>query len=590
MGIGGGIIRIIAAVVWRAARISWNTATARGVAERGAKSAILIGMSGWKSDSPEGKRGMTIIERPNKNAVTDATDIYRDAMRPFTLRNLKRIRGMDARAAIRNALSDSQLAQFDQNIQNGRSIEDAIDVSDIARIIRRYWRDAFRDSLPQGTDLRDSLSRITEIRNEASHPESEDIETKRAIDVLDDISEVLRLANAPDEAARVESIRDGLKPFSTPAHKFRQGGRDVYAFSLDLETLDNLLPERVDVRMVRDANRPLTPSHAKEIQDYLRERDDWLLGTLLLGISPEYVRFEPYYDAGEDAASAVGVLTIRDEGAREMKMFDGQHRRQAIKDALKELSHHSRHAAKLRALKDAALPVMLYAEDSIDALRQMFADAAKTRSIERNTVARFDMTDAFNQTALEIANESDFFKGRVEMERPTVARTSPHIIAINQLAATLKTLEVGYGGRVSRARNDGYMLELDALFERCWTWADDFMPSARSEYNDIMSGEIDSSDLPTLREETMAFNATVIRIFAGVYHEWLQQGLDPNLLAKFLHEASLKPRTRRGSLLVDAGAVPPGATAPTATRYIVQDAIAYIVKKAKDADSRAKQS
>ena len=533
---------------------------------------------------------MTIIERPNKNAVTAAVDIYRDAMRPFVSRNLKRVRGMGVEAAVRAALRDSQLTQFERNLADGRAVEDSIDVSDIAQIIRRHWRDAFQGALPRGTDLRDSLSRITEIRNEASHPESEDIEAKRAVDALNDISEVLRLANAPDEAARVESIRDGLTPFSTPAHKFRQGGRDVYAFSLDLETLDNLLPERVDDRMVRDANRPLTPSHAKEIQDYLRERDDWLLGTLLLGVSPEYVRFEPYYDDGEDAASAVGVLTIHDEGAREMKMFDGQHRRRAIKDALAELSHHSRHAAKLRALKAAALPVMLYAEPSIDALRQMFADAAKTRSIERNAIARFDMTDAFNQTALAIANESDLFDGRVEMEGSTVARTSPHIIAINQLAVTLKTLEVGYGGRVSRARNDGYMLELDALFERCRTWADDFMPSARSEYNDIMSGEIDNSDLPALREETMAFNATVIRMFAGVYYEWIQQGLDPNLLAKFLRGESLKPRMRSASLLVDAGAVPPGATAPVATRSIVQDAIAYIVKKAQDAGSRAKRS
>ena len=61
-------------------------------------------------------------------------------------------------------------------------------------------------------------------------------------------------------------------PFSTPAHKFRQGGRDVYAFTLDLETLDNLLPDRVDDRMVRGANRPLTKSHAKAIQDYLEDR------------------------------------------------------------------------------------------------------------------------------------------------------------------------------------------------------------------------------------------------------------------------------------------------------------------------------
>ena len=522
---------------------------------------------------------MTIIDRPNKNAIVAAMDIYRDAMRPFVSRNLKRMRGVDAETAIRRALADSQLTQFERNLAEGRGIEDAIDIAEIAQIMRRHWRDAFQDSFPRGTDLRDSLARVTELRNEASHPESEDIEIKRAVDVLNDMSDILRAANAPDAAAGVEEIRDEIKPFTTSAHKLTQGGRDVYAFSLDLETLDSLLPERVDERMVRDANRPLTPSHAKEIQDYLRKRDDWLLGTLMLGIAPEFVRFDSY-TGDADAASDVGVLTILKKGELEMKMFDGQHRRRAIGDALAELSSDSRRAAKLRALKEASLPVMLYAEPSIDALRQMFADAAKTRSIERNTITRFDRRDAFNRAALEIADTSDLFIGRVEMERSSVARTSHSIIAVNQLAMTLKTLEVGYGGRVNKTRNEGYMLELDALIERCWTWADDFMPSARIEYNDLMAGEIDNSELPAMREKTMAFNAAVIRIIAGCYHEWLKSGADARVLAEFLHGESLEPG-KRGGLLVDAGAVPPGATSPTTTRSIVTDAIDHIVGKAR---------
>ena len=36
-----------------------------------------------------------------------------------------------------------------------------------------------------------------------------------------------------------------------PAHRFRQGDRDVYYFTLDLAALDGLLPQRVDDSMVR---------------------------------------------------------------------------------------------------------------------------------------------------------------------------------------------------------------------------------------------------------------------------------------------------------------------------------------------------
>ncbi len=54
-----------------------------------------------------------------------------------------------------------------------------------------------------------------------------------------------------------------------PAHRFRQSARAVYYFALDLETPDGLLPQRVEDKVVREANRRLTPSHAKNIQRYL---------------------------------------------------------------------------------------------------------------------------------------------------------------------------------------------------------------------------------------------------------------------------------------------------------------------------------
>ena len=79
-----------------------------------------------------------------------------------------------------------------------------------------------------------------------------------------------------------------------PAHRFRQGGRDVYACALDLPALNARLPDRVDDRVVRDANRQLTPSHARRIQAYLSEREDWLLSALMLGVPPEAVEFRPY--------------------------------------------------------------------------------------------------------------------------------------------------------------------------------------------------------------------------------------------------------------------------------------------------------
>ncbi len=395
-----------------------------------------------------------------------------------------------------------------------------------------------------------------------------------------DVSKVLPEIDEPEHSQSVAGIRSVLMPFTTSAHRFRQGGRDVYAFTLDLEALDKLLPDRVDDRVVRDANRPLTASHAKNIQKYLEDRDDWLLGALLLGVSQDALEFQPYID-DSSAVSSVGELRIRADGVDSMKMFDGQHRRRAIKDVLNALSYDKNYSKKPSFLKEASLPIMIYVEDRIESLRQMFVDAAKTRSIERNTVTRFDQRDAFNLVALQIAEQSDLFAGRVEMERASVPRSSRNIIAINQLALTLKTVEVGYMGRVRKERNDSYMLDLESLFHRCWTWADDFMPAARDEYDDLMVGEVDNSDIPQERAKTMAYNATVIRILAGCYHEWTKDGDDWKPLAGFLRGASLKPGSHAGALLVDAGVVAPGGISPAGQRRQVKEAIDYIARHAE---------
>ena len=169
------------------------------------------------------------------------------------------------------------------------------------------------------------------------------------------------------------------------------------------------------------------------------------------------------------------------------------------------------------------------------------------------------------------------------MERASVARGSHSIIAINQLAMTLKTLEVGYKGRVSKDRNASYMQDLDSLYDRCWTWSDDFMPAARTEYNDLITGQIDNSDIPLQRADTMAYNAVVIRILAGCYYEWTKDGDDWKPLAEFFRDASLAPGCRSGTLLVDAGVVAPGGISPAGQQGLISQGIDYIVRCAKEA-------
>ena len=382
----------------------------------------------------------------------------------------------------------------------------------------------------------------------------------------------LTIASLPDQY----SLR-------VPAHRFRQGERTVYSFALDVATLSGLLPERIDEEIVRDANRRLSLNHAKNIQRYLlTATSNWVLGSLLLGIAPDAVEFKPYPDEDGRFSDAFGELRIRSAEKHTMKIFDGQHRRRAIADALEELANDDSREGELAALRRAAVPIVLYIEKDIVSLRQMFADASKTKSIESNTVTRFDERDAFNMAAKHVAEFSSLFADRVEMERSTVRRSSECLITINQLAGTLKTLDVGYNGRVSRERNDGHLLDLDALYGRCLAWADEFMPAARTEYAGLIAGTIDNSEIPRLRATTFAFNATMVRILAACYYEWTKDGSDWRPFAEFIRRASLVPGQSEGegALLVEAGIVAPGGTTPMPRSQEMVRAISYIVAQA----------
>ena len=238
--------------------------------------------------------------------------------------------------------------------------------------------------------------------------------------------------------------------------------------------------------------------------------------------------------------------------------------------------------AKRRSLLKQSVPIVLYEEGDIRALRQMFADAAKTKPIEAVTRARFDDRDPFNRASYEVAEQSELFRGRIEMERNTVARTSRNLLSFNQLSTVLKTLMFGYHGRVSQVRS----LELDAdygpVVKLGVEWADNFLPATCTEYEQLLNREIEDDLLvPSLRSETFALNATVLRVLAACFHGWQEEvGPDLSLLAHFFRAHSFN-NTLKNSLLVQAGLVTPGATSPVARRQEVQKSIRYILRNAK---------
>ncbi len=159
---------------------------------------------------------MTTVDRPNKDALTKALDIFRDAMRPFIVRNLRSIPGGRPDDRIRGSLERWTPDDYRANTARGNvDVESLLDINNFPILIRDYWRDGFRNALGNDMTVQNALWQVKEARNQASHPSTQDIDPEFARAHLFHIIDVLGKIGRPDERAEVERIRDSL--FAAPA-------------------------------------------------------------------------------------------------------------------------------------------------------------------------------------------------------------------------------------------------------------------------------------------------------------------------------------------------------------------------------------
>ena len=155
-----------------------------------------------------------MVKRPNKSVLIDALDEYRDAMRPFIVRAMKRIKGKGIKEAIYDSFSRSSRRRADEFKKrlrnNGYNVEGAIDIGDFPILIRGNWGHVFSQQFSGDMNIQNLLYIIARARNEASHPDTGDLDAEYTSVVLYHIVEVLGEINAPDARARVEGFRNKL--------------------------------------------------------------------------------------------------------------------------------------------------------------------------------------------------------------------------------------------------------------------------------------------------------------------------------------------------------------------------------------------
>ena len=153
---------------------------------------------------------MSTPEYPIRHIVRNAVDIYRDAVREFIVRQLRRVSGRTIEQCIEASLPARRRDQFARNLGNGTSPGECIDVGDFPHLVNRYWPDAFSEWFRDDRTVISPMYAVTDARNDVSHPPGSDTGAEAARVWLYHIQDVLVRINRPDLADSVGGLKSAI--------------------------------------------------------------------------------------------------------------------------------------------------------------------------------------------------------------------------------------------------------------------------------------------------------------------------------------------------------------------------------------------
>jgi len=206
---------------------------------------------------------------------------------------------------------------------------------------------------------------------------------------------------------------------SFPAVRGRMGKRDYFVAMMKLSLVPKLFNFRdwAEFPPEQRAQRVLQKTRVPEICSYILENEDgYLFSSLTASFNCEPT-FQPVGDFQD-----LGVLEIPFEA--NLVINDGQHRRAAIEEALKENSK----------LGDETISVVLFPWEDMDRMQQMFSDLNRTaRTTSKSLNILYNHRDLMSQVTLALIERVDEFKGVVDKDRISLPLRSPKLFTLGAI-------------------------------------------------------------------------------------------------------------------------------------------------------------
>jgi len=234
------------------------------------------------------------------------------------------------------------------------------------------------------------------------------------------IGSVARLLSGESEIESQVYTFDALRGY--------QAGREFYVAMCPLGTISKLFSFNEDqIPPQLRAQRTLRESRIPQIANYIvNNPKDYIFSSLTASVDGK-MNFSPAPSVG--ANGNIGRLHIPIKC--NMLINDGQHRRAAIEEALKQKPE----------LGNETISVVFFEDRGLQRSQQMFADLNKHAVKPTKSLGiLYDHRDSFAQFIVKLANALPIFHGRVELERTSISNRSTKFFTLNGISDATKSL------------------------------------------------------------------------------------------------------------------------------------------------------
>lgn len=216
--------------------------------------------------------------------------------------------------------------------------------------------------------------------------------------------------------------------YSFPVIKGIQAGREFFVAMVPLRLISSLFMFN-DSRLPPEmrAQRLLNKSRVPSITRYLVENPETYTFSSLTASIDRIVEFQPI--PPEKTKSRIGYINIPAD--TRIVINDGQHRRAAIIEALKQKPE----------LAYETISVVFYIDTGLKRSQQMFSDLNRYSSKPSGSLnILYDHRDNFAKFVLEIIKDIPIFKENIDYEKTSISNRSKKLFTLSSIYRANKTL------------------------------------------------------------------------------------------------------------------------------------------------------